>query len=74
MPKERERGERLQIMLSQEEVSLVDDFRFKKRMPSKAAAIRELLRRGLSAEGFATAPAGAKSRDFGVNGKSTARR
>jgi hypothetical protein len=69
MPGERERGERLQIMLSSEEIVLIDDFRFKKRMPSKAAAIRELLRRGLSAEGFGSAPVGAKSKDFGVNGK-----
>jgi hypothetical protein len=47
----RTREERLQIMLSPEELSVVDDFRFKKRMPSRAAAVRELLKRGLSAEG-----------------------
>ena len=74
MSGERERGERLQIMLSSEEVGLVDDFRFKRRMPSKAAAIRELLKRGLAAEGFSTAPMGAKSKDFGLNGKSPAGR
>ena len=33
------RGERLQIMLSPEELAVVDDFRFKKRMPSRAAAV-----------------------------------
>jgi hypothetical protein len=75
MPGARQRDERLQIMLTVEEATLVDDFRFRKRMPSRAAAIRELLKRGLAAEGFITAPNGAKSKDFGVNGKSpTARR
>jgi hypothetical protein len=70
MPVERLRGERLQIMLSVEELVLVDDFRFKKRMPSRAAAVRELFKRGLAAEGFATAPDNSKSTDFGVVGKS----
>jgi hypothetical protein len=66
MPAQRLRGERLQIMLSGEELTLVDDFRFKKRMPSRAAAVRELFRRGLAAEGFLTASPGSKSSDFGV--------
>jgi hypothetical protein len=63
------RGERLQIMLTGEELIVLDDFRFKKRMPSRAAAIRELLKRGLSAEGFHAAAFGAKSEDYGVLGK-----
>ena len=54
---ERLRGERLQIMLN------------KRRMPSRAAAVRELLKRGLAAEGFLSAAAGAKSSDYGVTGK-----
>jgi hypothetical protein len=66
MAERRARGERLQIMLTPKELALVDDFRFKKRMPSRAAAVRELLQRGLSAEGFATAAPGAQSKDFGV--------
>lgn len=61
-----ERAERLQIMLSAEELQAVEDWRFAKRMPSRAAAVRELLRRGLAAEGFLTALSGAKSADFGV--------
>jgi hypothetical protein len=65
----RERGERLQIMLDDAELAAVDDFRFKKRMPSRAAAVRELLKRGLASEGFLTAATGAKSSDFGVTGK-----
>ena len=60
------RGERLQIMLSSEELKILDDFRFKKRMPSRAAAIRELLKRGLAAEGFQAAAFRAKSEEFGV--------
>jgi hypothetical protein len=74
MPVERTRGERLQIMLSDEELSLVDDFRFRKRMPSRAAAVRELFKRGLAAEGFVMAPNGAKSSDFGVAGRTPAGR
>lgn len=62
------RGERLQIMLAAEELKILDDFRFKKRMPSRAAAIRELLRRGLAAEGFQAAAFRAKSEEFGVIG------
>jgi len=68
------RGERLQIMLSGEELTVLDDFRFKKRMPSRAAAIRELLKRGLSAEGFHAAAFGAKSEEYGVVGKDPAGR
>jgi hypothetical protein len=63
------RGERLQIMLDAEELAAVDDFRFQKRMPSRASAVRELLRRGLAAEGFLTAPVGTKSSEYGVTGK-----
>lgn len=60
------RGERLQIMLTEEELKALDDWRFKQRMPSRASAVRELLRRGLAAEGFALAEHGQKSEDFGV--------
>ncbi|MGC1467452.1 MAG: hypothetical protein WA792_17170 [Pseudolabrys sp.] len=63
------RGERLQIMLSAEELKVLDDFRFKSRMPSRTAAVRELLKRGLSAEGFTAAAFGSKSEDYGVVGK-----
>jgi hypothetical protein len=63
------RGERLQTMLDAEELRVLDDFRFRKRMPSRAAAVRELLKRGLVAEGFEAAAFGAKSEDFGVVSK-----
>jgi hypothetical protein len=39
MPVQRMRGERLQIMLAADELEMVDDFRFKNRMPSRAAAV-----------------------------------
>ena len=61
-----ERGERLQIMLNEDELAAVENWRFEKRMPSRASAVRELLRRGLAAEGFLTAVQGTKSEDFGV--------
>jgi hypothetical protein len=60
------RGERLQIMLMEEELKAVDDWRFSRRMPSRASAVRELLRRGLAAEGFLSADAGSRSQDYGV--------
>ena len=66
------RGERLQIMLTREELEALDSWRFAKRMPSRAAAIRELLKRGLAAEGFARVDGGSRSQDFGVTGDSTA--
>ena len=37
------RETRLQIMLNEEELAAIDDWRFKQRMPSRAAAIRQLL-------------------------------
>jgi hypothetical protein len=60
------RESRLQIMLTEEELKALDDWRFSRRMPSRASAVRELLRRGLAAEGFAAAATGERSRDFGV--------
>lgn len=65
------RGERLQIMLTEAELEALDNWRFKRRMPSRAAAVRELLKRGLLAEGFDMAAGGSKSEDFGVTGKSS---
>ncbi len=64
----RERGERLQIMLSAEELVAIDDFRFASRMPTRAAAIRELLKMGLSFSSRDATP-GMKSSDYGVLGR-----
>jgi hypothetical protein len=60
------RGERLQIMLDGDELRAVDDFRFSHRMPSRAAAVRELLKRGLIAGGFAVAKPGMSSQSYGI--------
>src|SRR5690606_24314831 len=47
---DRKRAERLQVMLTDDELRILDDWRFRARMPSRAAAVRELLKRGLAAE------------------------
>jgi metal-responsive CopG/Arc/MetJ family transcriptional regulator len=60
------RGERLQVMLTQDELTALDNWRFKTHMPSRASAIRELLRRGLAAEGFDLSDGRTKSGDYGV--------
>ncbi|HLI67934.1 MAG TPA: hypothetical protein VKU90_16335 [Caulobacteraceae bacterium] len=60
------RGERLQIMLTGDELAALDDWRFARRMPSRAAAVRELLKRGLAAEGFDRADPGSKSASYSV--------
>ena len=60
------REQRLQIMLTEEELQAIDDWRFARRMPTRASAVRELLKRGLAAEGFDLAKAGDKSQSFGV--------
>ncbi len=62
------RGERLQVMLSPEELTAIDDFRFRHRMPTRAAAVRELLKLGLAAIGR-DAAAGVKSSDYGLFGR-----
>lgn len=41
------RTEKLQLMLDDLELAAIDDWRFNNRMPSRAAAIRELIRLGL---------------------------
>jgi hypothetical protein len=60
------RAERLQIMLTPEEIGALDDWRFANRMPSRAAAIRELLRRGLGVNARDLDTAGKPSTRFGV--------
>ena len=48
----RERVVRLQIMLNEDELAAIENWRFKTRMPSRASAVREIMRRGLAAEGL----------------------
>ncbi len=62
------RGERLQVMLSPDELSALDDFRFKHRMPTRAAAVREILKLGLTVA--ATDSVGPmKSSNYGLFGR-----
>ncbi len=61
-----ERLVRLQIMLDDAEMDAIETWRFQKRMPSRASAVRELLRRGLAAEGFTVANVGDASENYGV--------
>ena len=62
------RETRLQIMLDQDELAAIDDWRFQQRMPSRAAAIRELLRIALQIKTTATADPSMRSQDFGIVG------
>jgi hypothetical protein len=48
MSPELKRTQRLQIMLSADERDAIEEFQFKTRLPTRAAAVRELLRRGLA--------------------------
>jgi hypothetical protein len=61
-----QRGERLQIMLEADELRALDDFRFANRMPSRAAAVRELLRRGLGVGGSVIDGGAGSSQSYGV--------
>jgi hypothetical protein len=60
------REQRLQIMLSPEELEAVDTFRFEHRLPSRAAAVRELFKRGLASAERMIDGDGRKSSEFGV--------
>jgi hypothetical protein len=66
------RETRLQIMLSNEELSAIDDWRFRQRMPSRAAAIRQLLNIGLRVQQEEGAVKPLKSQDYGLLGSSPA--
>lgn len=65
------RTEKLQLMLDEAELKAIDDWRFEHRMPTRAAAIRELLRRGLlAADHFGNPDTDeATTRDFSVVGE-----
>lgn len=60
------RETRLQIMLDEDELAAIDDWRFQQRMPSRAAAIRELLRLALKLKPGDTADPAMRSKDFGL--------
>lgn len=69
MTTDKHREERLQIMVMPEELEALDDFRFKQRMPSRAAAVRELFRLGLASLGIEPGAAGRPSASFGILAK-----
>lgn len=62
------RETRLQIMLDEDELTAVDDWRFKQRMPSRAAAVRRLLNIGLKAKMNGPVERSMRSKDFGLLG------
>ena len=41
--------ERIQLLVSEEELRSIDDVRFEKRIPSRAEAVRMLVRKGMEA-------------------------
>ena len=43
-----DRAYRLQLEVSKDEMRAVEEFWFRERIPSRSAAVRELLRRGLA--------------------------
>jgi hypothetical protein len=47
------RAQRVQFLLDGQELASIDQWRFRRRIPTRAAAVRELLRRGLSTDGIA---------------------
>lgn len=61
------RTEKIQLMLGESELQAIDDWRFENRLPTRAAAIRELLRRGLlAAKQFDSPDKKASTHDFRV--------
>ena len=62
----RERTIKLQIILEDIEVDVIDSWRFLNGIPSRQAAMHELIRRGLTDESFNSAHWGAASEKYGV--------
>jgi hypothetical protein len=56
------RSEWVQAVLSSQEWMALEEFRYSERIPNRTAAARELLRRGLKAEGFEVAAFSIKSK------------
>lgn len=46
--KQTDRTFRLQLDMTDDEMRAIEDFQFRERIPSKSAAVRELLRRALA--------------------------
>jgi hypothetical protein len=59
----RTREHRVQVMPTPKQLREIDDWRFMQRMPSRAAALRALLKLGLASQGIIT-PFASGSQDF----------
>jgi hypothetical protein len=53
-------------MLDESELAALDDWRFQHRMPSRAAAVRQLLKIGLNEATAGPADPSLRSQDFGL--------
>jgi len=62
------RTEKLQLMLNDEELTAIDDWRFDHRIPTRAATIRELVRRGLRSTESREPTLSATTHDYSVVG------
>jgi metal-responsive CopG/Arc/MetJ family transcriptional regulator len=62
----KKRVERVLVMLDEDELRALDTWRFEHRMPSRSAAIRELLRMGLGDVSSEEAAQGRTSESFGL--------
>jgi hypothetical protein len=60
------RIDKLQIMLTDDELEAIEDFRFKFRLPSRSDAVRELIRRGLVSEKEFPLPEAGTAGSFGI--------
>ncbi len=60
------RETRLQIMLTEQELAAIDNWRFHQRMPSRAAAIRQLLNVALRIKQLEGAVKPMRSQDYGL--------
>ncbi|WP_425410401.1 PAS domain-containing protein [Hyphococcus sp.] len=65
MPKTSKRTEKIQISLAPEEIEQIDKWQFDNRMPTRAAAIRELIGRSINTEATMS-EARVTSREIGV--------
>jgi hypothetical protein len=63
------RETRIEVMVDNEELAAIDDWRFKQRMPSRSAAVRHLMWLGLQVEADDTDSRPLRSQSFGVVAK-----
>ena len=64
---------RLTVSLNNEEIEAIENWRFEHRLPSRAAAVRELIGRGITSQAPEDTPGKVASRDIGVVASAIAR-